>query len=456
VRPVRAGLFCASLFLLNVAACDDAFGPRQRPTGIRPDSNSARASLSWYELQPRVITIGQTDSVRVTVGVDGIAQTVQLQTLSGLVPLLRQSNGTYTGRFVVSDLLFGYRTGDLHNAGVRIDVTAAPPSAEQTVMIINVKDGTVSTVNTQTLLSGLMQASSHVVNIRSDSLFSGPQVPGQILRTFYQAFGDDYDFINVIEQVQRPAPYSYFAVRNSIVGLGLTEFERADAYGNPRQLQGFLLFPNEGFFDLAETGVLHELAHRWMNFGNLPTVRVARPHWPISTLAFGVTGAANPTTGEPLPFRYELTRQPNATYTVRVVADRRRLFNDFELYLMGLLPPDSVSPHIVFSNQQQYDQLRPGGLLAGATDTLTVDEWISRDGVRNPNSEGSQRLFRMATIVLSRGRLLTREEMSFFNHMAGRGESLLEVQALLNNTRGPTLPFTPATGGRAQLITRLN
>ncbi|HET9441326.1 MAG TPA: hypothetical protein VFO52_14210, partial [Longimicrobiales bacterium] len=207
----------------------------------------------------------------------------------------------------------------------------------------------------------------------------------------------------------------------------------------------------------AETSVLHELAHRWMAFSNLQNLRGSRPHFPISTLARGITGypGTDPITERANVFRWELTPLPDGTYAVSRLPDRPRTFNDFELYLMGLLPPDSVQPHIVFLNQEQHSQLRSGGILSGPTDTITVAEWVARDGVRTPTYLTSQRSFRMATIILSRGRLLTREEISFYHAMAVRGESEAALPAILETTRFTTLPFSLATGGRAQLITRL-
>jgi hypothetical protein len=395
--------------------------------------------------------------VRVTVGLEGTPRGIELQMPFANVPLQRVSNGVYARDVAVIDLLAGYRTGDLHNAVAMIDVATLPTTSQQTLVVVNVKDGSVSNVSPQTLVPGLMQAASHVVNIRSDSLFAGPGIPPQIISTFYQHFDDDYDFIAVIKQVQQPAPIGYFAIRNQITGLGLQQLDRSGNYGNVQQLQGTVFFPNEGFYDPAETSMLHELAHRWMNFGDIPSVRIASPHWPISTLAHGITGSINLQTGELIPFRYHLTRQPNSTYSITVEPTRPLQFNDFELYLMGLLPADSVGQHIVFLNQQQYHQLGAGGVLIGATDTITVAKWIAREGVRSPGYVTAQRRFRMATIVLSRGRLLDQEEMSFFNHLAMRGESrtLEPIFTQVGAVRTITLPFFGATGGRAELFTTL-
>ena len=441
--------------MFGATACTDAFGPRPRPTGILPDSVTPDATLLWYEMLPRVVTIGQTDSVRFNVAVDGTPRTVNIELKTGPVHLARQPNGIFSARVAVADLLFGYRTGDLHNSVALLQVNDSATFSEQRTILVNVKDGGVPTVTPQILAPNSVQATSHIVNIRYDSLYLGGQVPAQVLRTFYQHFGDDYDFVSVVGQVHSDDELIYFAARNNITGLGLQVFDRAEAFGSTARLQGILNVPHDGFFDLADTNVLHELGHRWMNFGNLQSTRVARPEWPISTLAYGITGFIDPATASPLIFRFLLTRQANGTYSVTTQQDRPRTFNDFELYLMGLLPPDSVAPHIVFLNQDQRGQLRNGGTLSGPLDTVTVAKWVARDGVRDPSYANSQRDFKMASIVLSRGGLLSRDEMSFFNHMAARGEAEANLPIISGSTRLQTLPFFGATGGRGTLTTRL-
>jgi hypothetical protein len=159
-------------------------------------------------------------------------------------------------------------------------------------------------------------------------------------------------------------------------------------------------------------------------------------------------------TGAEEVFRWELVPQPDGTYNVRSAAAPRS-FNDFELYLMGLLPGDSVRPHIVFLNQNQRAELRNGGVLRPPTDTVSVAEWAAQDGARSPAYPQAQDSFRMATVVLSRGRLLTRDELAFYNTLAGRAESEIELVTVSFTSRLNTLPFFLATGGRARLMSRL-
>jgi hypothetical protein len=399
-----------------------------------------------------VITPGLTDSVLVIVGVRGNPASVRLEHSDGTVSLQQQPDTTWTRRVPAGVLIANYRTGDLRNTAASLEVLSSGDT-ELLPLTVNVRDNTVPDVSVS-VLSAAAQAASHVVNIRYDSIYAGEQVPPEILHTLYQFFGDDYDFIAVLEQVSSPLGPLYFAVRNAVTGLGLQTFTRTETFGSAARLQGILHFPYEATFDPAATSFLHQLAHRWMNYSNLTSLRVLRPHWPISTLAYGITGTENPVSGEAEIFRWQLTANPNGSYAVRATA-APLTFNDFELYLMGLLPADSVGGHVTFLNQNQRSQLRDGGTLSGATDTITVADWVARDGARAPAWPAAQDTFRMATVVLSRGGLLSREELAFYNNLAQRGEAEVQVTTMNFTTRLPTLPFAPATGGRGKLITRL-
>jgi hypothetical protein len=57
--------------------------------------------------------------------------------------------------------------------------------------------------------------------------------------------------------------------------------------------------------------------------------------------------------------------------------------------------------------------------------------------------------FRVATVVVSRGRLLTPREMAYCDRMARRGEETASLDG------GYTTPFSVNTGGRGILVTRL-
>jgi hypothetical protein len=63
---------------------------------------------------------------------------------------------------------------------------------------------------------------------------------------------------------------------------------------------------------------------------------------------------------------------------------------------------------------------------------------------------------RVATIVISRERRLTRAEMAFFDHFAARGESLVPLPFASGFEKGITRPFALATRGLATLQTDID
>jgi hypothetical protein len=121
--------------------------------------------------------------------------------------------------------------------------------------------------------------------------------------------------------------------------------------------------------------------------------------------------------------------------------------------LMGLVSTSGVRPHIVFRDQSM--QVQPNSILPGPVDTVRIADIVAANGARSPSAAVAQRDFRIATVVLSRGRLLTPDEMAFFDHMAARGASENVLQYTQGTSRGETKPFYLATGQRARLITRV-
>lgn len=389
--------------------------------------------------------------IAVTLSATPTTAAVQLRT-GPIIPLRRVSGNVYSAKLPATAMIFGYRSGDLHHAAGVIEVNSAGESTEMT-LIVNVKDGTVPFSSFTTINPG-MQASDHVVNIRVDAASPGTAVPPAVIRTFYNQFPDEYDFIAVLEAVQSVKAPFYTAIQNNVSGIGAAQFNNSSSYGSAGRLESIVQFPVDAAFDAARTDNIRELAHRWMNHLTHPLVGAARPHWPISTLAYGITGLATGSPDERADFPFVLQQQSDGSYLVRS-ADTPRSFNDVELYLMGLLPPDSVRPHLIFADQNQRPQLRNNGVLRGRVDTLTIARLVAQAGARVPAAATARRDFRMATIVLSRNGLLSRDELAFFNHVAARGESQVMLPYSSGSIRDNTLPFYLATGQRATLATRL-
>jgi hypothetical protein len=461
----KAVLTLAILCLLPIAthggseapatACDGVLFPHQLPVITSEQVHlSEGISVRYHFWTPRVVVVNSTESVVLTVVVSGSPTSVAVFPADGgpLLPLSPVAPSTFEIELQADDLLAGYRVGTARQRIGRLRLTEGDVVVSGGALTINVKDVTIGDT-TVTKLSPSMQASERIVNIRRDDpwLGIGSTMPFDATRLFYDLFEDEADFLVLVGNVTPPSNPFYSPIRNEIDGIGLSRFDSGSIVGSPARLQGVISFPRPTLFDLSGHTALHEIAHRWVNFlHDVPVLALGRVHWPISDLAYSLIGFTLPTgAGGTFPFRF---REIEEGYLLRKVK-RADQYNDFELYLMGLIGPESVGEHIVFLNQDQNDQIRDGGILAGPVEPVRIDDIIAAVGPRVPDSASAPRVFRLATIVLSTGRLLTDDEMSFFEAMAARGESRRRHQFITSGSTTPTRPFFHATRGLAELVT---
>lgn len=207
----------------------------------------------------------------------------------------------------------------------------------------------------------------------------------------------------------------YMGLRNDTKGIGLDPMNNGATYGSATRLQGIVHFPNDNLFDLADAALSHELGHRWCCFIKLPFLKNENPHWPMGNIGYGMMGINVGGAGGTFP--YELTAKSDGTYAAKFTRYPDE-FNDLELYLMGLLPASKVPGYFVFQDQAQQVA---NGTLRGPVTAFTVQDVINLSGQRVPAVGASQTDFRIATVVCSNGRLMTADEMAFFEAMAARG-----------------------------------
>ena len=136
----------------------------------------------------------------------------------------------YQTTLPASRALQRYAQGDLHAFVGFLDYYAGGTRTMRGNLFVNVRDAGVPTV---TVIQSApdAQRSDHVVNIRYDSLFLGGGIPTAIPRRFYQLFGDDYDFLGVVEQADVYANRNYQGVKNTETGFGSTAFDRTSGRG---------------------------------------------------------------------------------------------------------------------------------------------------------------------------------------------------------------------------------
>lgn len=409
------------------------------------------ADFVWSEWTPRAVDPAVHDSATLVVQTTGAVGSAAIVRGSTTVADLKSAgNGRWTVRMAVPDLVRGYQQGLGHNFVGHLRLNG--DAAGGWIVSMNVRDAAMPNVPVQALAADA-QASTRVFNLRWDDVYLGRTVPKPVVRRLYEYFPDDYDWVAAVQPVSSPDNRFFVHVRNDVRGIGVNLLDNGADWGSARRLKGTIQFPLDSYFDLAETAAPHEIGHQWMAFlRQESSLQPGVPHWPISTLAYGIMGFT--AGGAGAAFRYRLEPLGNGDYRM-AQAPQAREFNDMELYLMGLAPASEVGKHVVFINQNQLDQLRPDGVLRGPVREVTAADVIALYGPREPAYPQSQTSFRLATIVLSRGRLLTPPEMAFFDHMAARGEAATELPYETGLLRGVTKPFGPATRGRATLSTKL-
>lgn len=413
-------------------------------------SHAIRSTREYREWFPRVLDPAKPTDVVLTTVADAATDRVQLVLSDGTTLTMARFAGTNThGLTIRSDrLLGGYVPGDLHQVVGFLDFYTGAQRTVRLNAVVNVRDATVPSV-TVTPLAADAQASTHVANLRYDDIYAGTPAPSEVTRRFYALFPDAFDFLAVVEQVQTTNNRNYVSVRNRVKGVGLALTEDTGNRGSASALQGTIQFPLDGLFDLAETAAIHEIGHAYINFLNGSALETGIPHWPTSSVAYGIMGGSSGPNRQGVQFPYRLVPLGNGDYRTEIV-ERATEFNDLELYMLGLGPGSAVGAQFVFVDQ---DQTPASGVLHGPVVPVTIDSLVARFGARDPAYPAAPASFHVGTIVLSAGRLLSADEMAYFDHMAARGESTTPLTYTSGLARGTTKPFYLATKQRGRLVT---
>lgn len=442
IRTVGAGLA-----LLVALSCTDETGPH--PDGsVQPVTCDERPR--WIHLDPPVLDPTSSGEATITVLFPSCVPVVRLVDRSGGISLFEAADHrTAVLRLPVQRLLEGRRSGDHHVFSGFVDLSNDEGRYMRLNGFFNVRLPSMPDVSVIPMADDA-QRTEHVVNIRGDAPFgSGPFADPSYVRRFYELMGDDYEVVARVNAAMVIANRSFQHVRNDVQGIGLSPTDEGEFYGSPATLQGIINFPIAFFFDLGGPGLLHELGHRWINFSEVPALAQSVPHWPISDLADGIMGFNIPGSRVGGSLQGPLVPAGGTDLRIDCSLERDWTYRDLELYLMGLLPPEEVEPHIVFDRQDQ--SLACGSVWSGSTTVVTVDDVIDVHGPRIPAFGEAPTVFRIATVVVSLDRLLSADEMAFFDHMAARGAAREPLFYSSGFVSGTTSPFYLATGRRATL-----
>jgi hypothetical protein len=306
--------------------------------------------------------------------------------------------------------------------------------------------------------SATAQSTNTVLNIVDAQAFADNASGGaaqRIATQLYAHFPDEFDFINVVWNASIVGNRNHAGVRNSVQGIGKPQQDAGANYGSARTLLGVTIYPSAPFFDGASLAAAHEIGHQWMNHLQNPMLRSVGAHWPLSSVASGVMGFSISGSNAGGNYNCELTPS-SAGLVGKPTATAPKVFRDLDLYLMGLVPASAVSDVYVMKNQALANaSICPPLSPLSDFDRLTINDVIAANGPRVPDVSQSQKVFRVATIVVSDEKL-SAEAMAFYDFFAKRFEAQTPTLVRDGLVVGIANPFSVATGNRATLNSKLS
>jgi len=312
-----------------------------------------------------------------------------------------------------------------------------------------------------------IQYSSHVVNLveelegqsLNDYMNNSFKIEVEVIKKYYKYFPDDRDFFVVSSTFPTPnAPAGWCeTVSNDIVGISSPDniYNLSPNYGSGGRLKSII----STFFTYGGNAGLvnHEILHKWAAYlSSKLYLTDGTGHW--GAVEFQNSGLG-------LFCGQHLYRLNDTIY--RIYNDRNNAkvgYNTLELYLMGLLPFDSVSFPIKslvnfkykgsywFWNTNYEPALYESGSEFTADSISYVDKakYLKYMPLRNPDFSISQKDFKMTQIVIS-DRLLSPKEMAYYNFIMKEDEK--KNNELASSDFG--ISFYHFTGGRGTLTTIL-
>jgi len=394
--------------------------------------------VSSIEYDPGAVRTDRTSPAALTVQTGGSVASIRLDfSAGGSMTLTSGGSGRWTASVPAAKLLSGYVAADVnHNFVGFLRLLGSGGETLATYnSFINVVDGRVSMPPLRQI-DATARAATRVLNLLRPTLTSD-DVRSAVL-AFYAYYRDDFDFVQVVYALPSyPANRYHFQVRNDVQGIGVATLNESAQFGSAGKLKGITVFPIDTLFDLGESAFSHELGHQWINYLKNPALQAGSPHWPPSTMARGIMGFNIPGTsvGGNFPWQIDMVTPTTARVTASTVSQE---FSDFDLYLMGFIPPSAVSPGIILQGTPCQN------CIVNAA-PITIADVIAANGPRVPDSSTSQKSFRIGTVVISRDRLLTDDELATLDYFAARGESISVLQYTSGFASGTTKPFYVAT-----------
>jgi hypothetical protein len=236
-------------------------------------------------------------------------------------------------------------------------------------------------------------------------------------------------------------------VQNRVTGLNLPLLDQSASYGSAGVLQGVELYTGTTAARYAETN--HEMSHQWgstFDWGRIAGIarggHEPSAHAPLWTGGETLVGAVLSATRRvhASPTGYDIERTPSPVG-----------FHPLDLYAMGVLRETDVPDFGVFVDQNQFAVMNPavGTRLNGAARHVSIADVVREHGIRQGPVPTR---WRRATILVSRDRLASPQEMDYWNFFAQR---LADRNRRGTPTEDGYVPFRVATHGAVTLSTAI-
>jgi|WetSurSiteA1Bulk_404760.scaffolds.fasta_scaffold00141_11 hypothetical protein len=323
-------------------------------------------------------------------------------------------------------------------------------------------------------INDTLQYSSHVVNVvvkvdmksQWDYIEKASAIEIVASKIYYRYFPDDRDFF--CKSTTYPTPGTsaagYGTVSNNVIGTHAAIYCENDIcmadwsqiYGSKGRLKGVV---DMHYLYGGEPSLLnHELMHHWAVMLS-PELHLDAhdEHW--GAVEFPCTALGGFSVNHMYHYKDSIYRSYSDT-------NYATYYNTLELYLMGLLPIDSVSfpfkTLVNFKYKGSYwlwdstyvPPRREDGFELIADSILYVDKamYLNYMPARSPDYTVSQKDFTMAQLVVS-DRMLSPKEMAFYHYQMEDYEKRILQRCSYKNY--VALNFYSATRGRGTITTRL-
>ena len=423
-------------------------------------SSSYAQAVAWHRFDPLVLPSTSTQPVRLEASVTGSPSRVALELAGGFVEMrddgaggdTRAGDGVFTVSIPAQTILSALRADDVQR--VFVGFLTLFNGATTTLRLNMFADVHTPEVGASGIvrLAPDAQATSRVLNIVDPQYLSDFNVR-RVAQTFYRFYGDEFDFLNIISTPSLVSNRNHEIVRNDVSGIGDPLSDRSAQFGSAGRLRGYTLFPLPAFYDGAGNGFSHETGHQWVSALDFGPFAAGRPHWPASSMATGVMGfSIGGSGGQGGNFNCRIVDQGGVVQLMPPT--EAKTFNDFDLYLMGLMPPSAVRPQIVLTGLTTPPACT-GQTYTGTVARVSVNDIIAGAGPRVPAAADAPKRFRAATILVSRDGLVSQETMWLYSWLTARAELDTATPIHEGFSKFVGNPFFLMTGGRASIDTLL-